>query len=217
LDKKFTLNYYSRMRFITNLMPNLRTATASAPYFSRSLSVLGAGNEGKINFDDIDLKKNFSGAKCAAHTITMNDFMAEELAAREPATAFVHSSPLVVATGAARELPIWARAALKVLTPLISLAGVGADETGARQLFLATSGIYPPAKPASESTTAVGAPTPKDVPVATGVDGKVGSGGYAVNWDGKVTGKKSILDEYHAKGVGKIVWEHTMETFQKIK
>lgn len=205
------------MRFIINLMPNLRAATISAPYFSRSLSVLGAGNEGKINFDDIDLKKNFSGAKCAAHTITMNDFMAEELAVREPATAFVHSSPLVVATGAARELPIWARAAFKVLTPVISLFAVGAEETGARQLFLATSGMYPPAKPAAGSTTAVGTPLPNGMSVMTGIDGKVGGGSYAVDWDGKNSEKKSILDEYHAKGVGKIVWEHTMETFQKIK
>jgi hypothetical protein len=143
--------------------------------------------------------------------------MAEELAAREPATAFVHSYPSIVVSGVARELPLWARAAVKVFTPIISPFAVGADETGARQLFMATSGMYPPAKPAAGSATAAGVPLSKGESVLTGLDGKVGSGGYAVNWDGKVTGKKSILDEYHAKGVGKIVWEHTMGIFEKVK
>lgn len=148
----------------------------------------------------------------------MNDFMAEELAAREPSTAFVHSYPSVVMSGAARELPLWARAAFKVFTPIISPFAVSLEETGARQLFIATSGMYPPGKPAAGSAaTAAGVPVPKGEAVLKGLDGKVGSGGYAVNWDGKITGKKSILDEYHAKGVGKIVWEHTMGVFERVK
>lgn len=216
LDKKFTLNYYSRMRVITNLLPLLQTASTTSPHFSRTLSVLGAGHEDKVNFDDLDLKNTFSGQRCAGHSIVMNDFMAEELAARNPGTSFVHSSPRVVLTGAARELPFWARATMKVFTPVISLFAVSAEETGARQLFLATSGLYPPAKPADGSITAAGVTAPKGVSVMKGVDGKVGSGGYLADWDGEITGKKTLLDEYHNKGVGQIVWEHTMGVFAKV-
>src|SRR6187402_3445580 len=93
LDRKFTLNFYSRMRFITNLLPLLRTAARTTPNFSRSVSILGAGREGHINLDDLDLKSTFSGVSCAAHTIVMNDFMVEEFAAREPGTTFIHSFP----------------------------------------------------------------------------------------------------------------------------
>ena len=209
------MNYYSRMRFITNLLPLLRTASTTAPHLSRSLSVLGPGNEQKINFDDLDLKNTFSGSRCAGHSIVMNDFMVEELASRETGTAFVHSSPFVVVSGAARELPLWARVAIKIATPVLRIFAVGEEETGARQLFLATSGLYPPAKSATGSATAAGTPVPKGLAVVKGMDGKVGSGGYTLNYDGEIAGKKSILDEYHKKGVGKIVWEHTIRMFEK--
>jgi hypothetical protein len=217
LDRKFTLNYYSRMRFITNLLPLLRTASTTGPHLSRTLSVLGPGNEGKLNFDDLDLKNTFSTGRCADHSIVMNDFMTEELASRETGTAFVHSSPFLVVTGAARELPLWARIGVKVLTPVLGLFAVGEEETGARQLFLATSGLYPPAKPTAGSATAAGMPVPKGLAVVKGMDGKVGSGGYTLNYDGEIAGKKSLLDEYHSKGVGKTVWEHTMGIFEKLE
>jgi hypothetical protein len=205
------------MRFITNLLPLLRTASTTTPHLSRTLSVLGPGHENKVNFDDLDLKNTFSVKRCADHSIVMNDFMVEELASREAGTSFVHSSPALVITGGARELPLWARVAVKVLTPVLSLFAVGAEETGARQLFLATSGAYPPAKPAAGSAIAAGTPVPKGLAVVRGMDGKVGSGGYTLNYDGETSGKKSILDEYHSKGVGKIVWEHTMGMFDKVE
>lgn len=133
LDRKFTLNYYSRMRFVYNLLPQLRTASTESPHFSRTLSVLGAGHESAINLSDLDLKTTFSGLRCAAHTTLMNDFMAEEFAAREPGISFLHSSPGVVNTGLARGLPIYLRALLKLATPLMWPFIVSADETGQRQ------------------------------------------------------------------------------------
>lgn len=218
LDRKFTLNYYSRMRFITNLLPQLRNATTTAPHFSRTLSILGAGTEGKVNFDDLELKNTFSTGRCAAHTIVMNDFMAEELASREPGTSFIHSSPGVVNTGIARELPAWARIPLKAFSPLLSPLMVGADETGARQLFNATSGLYPPVKPFENDPLASGVPVPWGLKqVMTGSNGKEGSGGYLVSWNNEITGKQNLLKEYREKGVGATVWEHTMEIFERVK
>ena len=140
LDRKFSLNYYSRMRFIYNLLPLLRNATTSAPNFSRSVSVLGPGNERDgINLADIDLKNTFTPRRCAAHTIVMNDFMTENFATREPGSSFIHTSPGVVNTGIARELPLWAKAAVKITTPLLSLMMTSAEETGSRDGFCSPS------------------------------------------------------------------------------
>jgi hypothetical protein len=122
------------MRFISNLLPQLRTATTEPPHFARSLNILGGGHEAAINLEDLDLKTTFSGIRCANHSIVMNDFMDEEFAAREPGISFLHSNPGIVITGLARGLPFYMRAIMKITTPLIALFAVGADETGQRQL-----------------------------------------------------------------------------------
>lgn len=213
LDRKFTLNYYSRMRFIYNLLPQLRTASAEPPHFARSLSVLGAGHEAAINLADLDLKTTFSGTRCATHSIVMNDFMTEEFATREPSISFLHSNPSFVNTGLGRGLPIYLRGIVKVVMLLSTPFTVSADETGNRQLFLASSGIYPPAK--LGSPLAGGVPFSNDLSVSKGSNGKIGSGGYIVNWNGDITGKEKLLSEYREEGVGKTVWEHTMSMFAK--
>ncbi|KAE8452572.1 hypothetical protein EG329_013831 [Mollisiaceae sp. DMI_Dod_QoI] len=217
LDRKFTLNFYSRMRFISNLLPLLRTASISPPHFARSVSILGAGGERSINLDDLELKHSFSGVRCANHTIVMNDFMAEQFAAKEPNITFMHTFPSIVNTGIARELPFWARGAVKLLMPVFGFLTVGADETGQRQLFHATSGMYPPAKPVNSSSVAAGIPLPTGMAIATGSDGKVGSGGYIVNWNGDITGKAKLLNDYRAKGVAETIFEHTMGIFQRVE
>ncbi|KUJ16731.1 NAD(P)-binding protein [Mollisia scopiformis] len=217
LARKFTLNFYSRMRFTSNLLPLLRAATTSPPGFARSVSVLGAGHEGSINLDDLELKTTFSTTTCADQSITMNDFMAEQFAAREPSVSFMQTSPGVVNTGLARELPFWARVAMKGLTPVVKLFATGADETGERQLFHATSGMYPPAKPLAGSAVASGVPLPTGMAIGTGSDGKVGSGGYIVSPVGDITGNAKLLSDYRAKGVSQIVWDHAYSIFERVQ
>jgi len=204
------------MRFITNLLPQLRTAAETAPHFSRTLSVLGPGHEGNLNLNDLDLKNTFTAARCAAHTIVMNDFMAEELAIKEPATSFIHTSPGVVNTGIARELPLWARLPIKILYPIMKPFFVGAEETGDRHLFIATSGIYAPAEPFASEASAAGVSVPSGLKVMAGSTGKEGSGAYLVNWNNEITGNNKLLKEYREKGVGETVWEHTMGVFERI-
>lgn len=213
LDRKMVLNHYSRARFVTNLLPLLHTASTTTPHFARTLSVLGAGHESAVNFADLGLESTFSGSRCAAHTIVMNSFFVEELAKKEPGISFLHSSPGVVNTGIARELPFWARAGLKFFTPVLSLMMTSQEETGARQLFLATSGMYPPAKPNTD--TSKGVSMSDTLQVGVGSDGQRGSGGYIVNWNGEITGNVQLLSEYREKGVAKTIWERTMAVFQK--
>jgi hypothetical protein len=205
------------MRFISNLLPLLRTASTTPPHFSRSLSILGSGQGSALNLDDLELKKSFTGARCAGHTTTMNDLMVEEFAQRDPGTTFIHSFPSIVKTGVARELPFWARAATKVLMPLLLPFTVGADETGSRQLFMATSGIYPPLKPFEDAAGAAGVPPQKGTEVVQGGSGQIGDGGYNLNWNCEVTGKSKLLADYRQNGVSKTVWEHTMSVFDRVE
>jgi hypothetical protein len=212
------LNYYSRMRFISNLLPLLQVATSNPPHFSRTLSILGAGDEGKVNFDDLELKNTFSPIRCAAHTIVMNDFMTEEFSKRQPGTTFAHSYPSVVITGITRELPTWARVPMKVfLYPIMKAVGiiVSAEETGARQLFIATSGLYPPAKPFENAQFASGVQVPKGLTPILGANGIAGSGAYIVNWNNERAGNQKLLKEYRDKDSGATFWEHTMSILKR--
>ncbi|KFY32922.1 hypothetical protein V495_08597 [Pseudogymnoascus sp. VKM F-4514 (FW-929)] len=217
IDRKFALNYYSRMRFISNLLPLLQTAASKPPHFSRTLSVLSAGWEGKLDFQDLELKNTFSRSKCATQSTTMNSIMTEEFSKRQPATTFSHSYPSGVNTGLARELPVWARAAAKVLTPLMAAITVSQEETGARQLFIATSGLYPPAKPFKDDTLASGVPAPKGFNSPfVGANGAAGSGAYLANWNCEAaTGKQKLLKQYREENVGAKIWDHTMGIFDR--
>jgi len=148
----------------------------------------------------------------------MNDFMVEEFAAREPGTTFIHSFPgHLTTTGITRELPFWARAFIKVVTPPLKPFMVRAEEIGARQLFMATSGIYPPAKPFEGSFPATGFTLPDGVGVVKGANGRIGSGGYILDWNGEVTGDEKILSHYRSKGIPKLVWNHTMGIFDSVE
>ena len=57
-----------------------------------------------------------------------------------------------------------------------------------------------------------------DGEVATGVNGRVGGGVYAVNWNGEVfSGSEKFYREWGLKGLGDKVWEHTMKAFETIE
>ena len=205
------------MRFITNLLPLLRISNASAPHFSRSLTILGAGDEGALNLNDLELKHNYSVRKSAAHSITMTDFMVEELADREPGTSFIHSFPGSVKTGITRDMPLWARIPANVLMVLMKPFLVGLEETGQRQLFNLTSGLFPPGNAFDGAPFAAGVSVPSGTSVAKGSNGTVGSGAYLVNWNNEVTGKERLLKEYRETGAARIVCEHTMGIFDRVE
>lgn len=123
------VNYYTRMRFILNLMPQL-TAAGEANELSRAVSVLAAGSESDIRLDDLDLKKNFTLHACLAHCVMMTDFMIEELAERYRNTSFSHSYPGTVKTGIANQLTGPVRLAVKVLYAVMTPWILNVQESG---------------------------------------------------------------------------------------
>lgn len=208
LDRKMSVNYYSRIRWALNLMPCL-TAAAKAGELSRVNTVLAAGSESDIRLDDLDLRQGFTLHACLAHCSVMSDFMVEELAKKFPQTSFSHSYPGTVKTGIANELNGPARLAVKVLYTLMTPWIINVQESGERHLFQMTSKCYPPKQGGT------GVDIPQGLSEMRGSNGEVASGGYLLDWDGKPTGDEKILTKYRTIGFGKIAWDHTMQMFQQ--
>lgn len=180
LDKKLTTNYYSRMRFAQRLLPLLQSAS---PQLSRVVSVLAPGEEASLDFDNLDLQRDFSLGKAAAHAITMTDFTFEEMAKKNPSVSFVHAFPGAVKTGFAKEANFAIRAAMQlalVALSTFSRMAIGIEESGERHLFAATSAAYPPSD-GQKCGVEVG-----DGDVKKGSAGAVGSGAYLIGADGEV-------------------------------
>jgi len=197
LDKKFSVHYYSRMRFITNFLPLLNAASGTS--LSRVVSVLAAGMEGKLQLDDLSLKSHYSLSACANHATTMNSLIVEELATANPKVSFVHTYPGFVKTNLARSFGSLYSVFSFAITPF----AVPLGESGERHLYAATSKTFPPLeKPDAEASI--------------GSTGVKGSGAYLLHWNGESTGKEKLLKEYRAQGVGKKIWEHTLDVFDKI-
>lgn len=177
LDRKLTTNYYSRMRFTQQLLPLLQSA---CPQLSRVVSVLAPGDESVPDFDNLDLQREFSLRKAAAHAVTMTALTFEEMAKKNPSVSFVHAFPGVVKTGFAKETSFAIRAASQLALSVFSRWTIGIEESGERHLFAATSAAYPPSD-GQKCGVEVG-----DGGVKKGSAGAIGSGAYLIGTDGEV-------------------------------
>lgn len=190
------------MRFAFNLLPQLNQAAKSGG-LSRVVSVLAAGKENNIFLDDLALKKNYGLRSCLNHAATMNSFAAEELAAANPGTTFIHSEPGFVKTNIAKGLGPLLNAVADVFMFVITPFAVPFQESGERHLYEATSNSYPPLSISQESAV-------------IGSNGVKGSGAYLLSWDGAPCGAASIMEEYRSKDAGKLIWKHTLELFERV-
>ncbi len=208
LDRKLTTNYYSRLRFTQQLLPLLQSAS---PQFSRVVSVLAPGGEGTLDFNDLDLKQNFSLLKAAAHTVTMTDFAFEELATKNPTVSFVHSYPGGVKTGFFKESSYALRSAMRVAFAVLSPWTLGIEESGERHLYAATGAAYPPK--AGEN----GGVEVADGGVKKGSAGEIGSGAYFIGSEGEFRANEKVLKELRGQDAGAKIWTHTMKMFESVR
>ncbi|KAI9891307.1 MAG: hypothetical protein M1814_002820 [Vezdaea aestivalis] len=202
LDRKFTLHYFSRWRFAKNLLPLLSNASQKGE-FSRVVSVLSAGREGAVDMKDISLQTTFSLARCASHASTMNSFAAEESAAQNPGTSFIHTDPGVVDTNLLEGFGPLVRFPLKGLQAILTPWSTSVLESGERHVYASTSTSFPPKNKATEDAV-------------TGSDGVKGSGAYLINSSCQPCGKEKILKQYRENGNGKELWKYTQDVFDRI-
>ncbi|KAE8373040.1 hypothetical protein BDV26DRAFT_297296 [Aspergillus bertholletiae] len=208
LEHNHALRYYSRMRFIHNLLPLLSASQAPA----RVVSVLAAGQEGKIEEDNLDLQKSWSFMTAATYGATMNSLAAEHLATLYPTISFVHIFPGLVRTPLINKtLGSFAGSIASFLSRPMSLS---AQESGERHVFISTSAAYPPAAPTDPAN--VGVPLVEGVKTSVASTGKIGGGSYLLNYNGANATNEKLMSGYRAEEFPKKVWAHTLETFQKV-
>ena len=169
--------------------------------------------------NDLELAHSFSMQSAATHTSTMNTLALAEIASTHLNISCVHVFPGVVVTKAftvfAADWVLPLRLLfVHVVLPLAKLFTVSLQESGQRHLFHATSGRYPPA--GLKESPGAGVALPKGLVVAKGENGLQGSGCYLVNYDGETVGDQKLLDEYRKRGMGKKIWEHTQEVFDRV-
>lgn len=182
------------------------------------MSIHGAGKEGRLNEDDLELKHTFSMQSAAMHTSTMNSLALEEIAASHPTISCVHVFPGIVITPAfgtfSEDWALPLRVPFRrVVLPLAKLVTTSLPESGQRHLFHATSARFPPA--GVKDPPGAGVAIPNGVELARGADWKAGTGCYLLNYDGETVGDKKLLDEYRQRGMGKTIWQHTQEVFDR--
>jgi hypothetical protein len=213
LEKSLSLLYYSRMRFIVQLLPLLTSSSIAGG--GRVVSVFGGRDQNFIQ-DDLSLRKpqNFSFATLGSHTAVMTTFFFERLAAAHPGKlSLSHYFPGVVLTPAytTESVPAWFRALFGILKPLVSVMAVSPPDCGQRILFH-TSARFP----ARETPGAQAAATMQKVHLATSSDGVIGGGAYRTNWNGETSSLGKVYEILDQKQVREQVWEHTMRAFEQI-
>uniref|UniRef100_H3GMM6 Oxidoreductase n=1 Tax=Phytophthora ramorum TaxID=164328 RepID=H3GMM6_PHYRM len=114
LDVKMATHYYGRFMLVHDLLKGLNRPGV------RVLNILSAGEGGKIDVNDLDLKHTYSGSSCAAATTQYSDLMTQAFSEHAPDASFMHASPGFVNTGLAKQLPGYLRVPFKGLAALFA-------------------------------------------------------------------------------------------------
>jgi hypothetical protein len=211
LDQMMSLVYYSRIRFILQLMPLLEVS--NSPDGAHIVSIDAAGTVGKLFRNDLSLldPSHYSYINVKSHAAYMTTMAFEQLASQHTRLAFVYMYPGMVFGPAYRDpsLPWWFKALRSVAEPLLRTTfATLPEESGSRTLFLAT-----PAFASARSNHA-------NSGLAKGTNGSSGSGCYAVGSHCDPIAQKSdttLYPKLRDEGFSEEVWMHTMEVFHHIE
>ncbi|KAJ9141734.1 NAD(P)-binding protein [Pleurostoma richardsiae] len=205
------LTYYSRIRFIVNLLPLLQKATS----LRRVVTVLAGGKEGRL-FDDDFVGRKLPMSAIRGHACTMMTLALEAISEKAPAVSFIHNYPGAIDTNLIRGDEGFMLQVMKYAFKVMLLfKSMPLKECGERHTFLCTSSKYPPRE---DDASASGLPLAGSVRVARGIDGKVGSGVYSVDDEGEISDSavEELLAGYRQKGMVEKLWKHTEEEFLRI-
>lgn len=217
LDAFLSMTYYSRIRFIMQLMPLL---TAS-PVPGHVISIYTGGMEdGTAKPGELPIglppPKTYGITTVRKHTCFMKNFVFEELADQHAGhLSLSHIFPGLVdgPTFYSPDMPTWFRIVWRLMKPLASLLMTSKDDCGDVMLYLATERY--PAKGTvqnGEGKKLVGG-----VEVARSTNGVLGGGSYALGQKGDVQGKEVSYENVRREGLGQQIWDHTMEILGRIE
>jgi len=199
------------MRFILNLLPLLQKADS----LRRVVSVLVATYEGPIDTNNI-VGEGFPLTKWRDQVASVETLLLEEAARRAPEVSFIHTAPGIVKSGIMRDAKGFGNSILITMSNLLGpLIQTPPDESGKRNIFLATSAMYAPNQ---GSDAVVGVPLGGKLVVARGSNGRIGSGMYTVDNKGESSSLKveKLLAGFRENGTADKVWDYIAADFKKI-
>ncbi|KAI1736490.1 NAD(P)-binding protein [Xylaria scruposa] len=193
------LNYYSRIRFIDNLLSLIQRA----PALRRVVTVGGGGYESELDTTDFPALR-VPQDKLRGHLTALVTLGLEAVARRAPDVSFVHDYPGTVRTKLLDYLPEGVLRTLEFM-PI--------DESGERQLYIATSARFP----AADRVDAVGVSLGEGIGVAIGTSGVVGSGMYSIGSDCEDVSPSvlELLGVMRRQGLVQEVRQHTEDEFRR--
>jgi hypothetical protein len=202
------------MLLAQELLPQLNAAGA-ADELARVMAVGGAGKEAAIDEDDLELKNSYSMDQYMVHATVMTDFVFDRYASENPKVGFVFVFPGLVNTNIFTSMPVYIKFALGLFKPLLNLlVFVPIEESGARNVFHLTNGLYKARDQSERSKSFVKIPEGKTI--ATGFNGKVGSGFYLADWNGETPAAKEFLNDYRERKVDEKIWENLQGVFKRV-
>jgi hypothetical protein len=193
------LNYYTRILFITSLLPLLR----AAPNLRRIISVGGGTQEGPLDAADFPALR-IPLPQLRGHLSTLVTLGLEAIARNEATVSIVHDYPGTVKTPLLNYMSEEQMSAL-MFVPL--------EECGERHLFLATSGRFRAAEGGCN-----GVMVGEGDEVAVGTSGVRGSGMYSVRPDCESASAEvlELLAGLKEKGMVDEIWRHTEGEFTRV-
>ncbi|KAH0359329.1 hypothetical protein KCU65_g10022, partial [Aureobasidium melanogenum] len=212
LDKSMSLLYYSRMRFINNLLSNLLCSTLSTG--ARIISIFAGGMEtmGTLHSTDIclDQPKHYSFANCRTHCIAMKTMWFEELATKHAGKlSCSHMYPgLVVHKGFDDiNFPLWFKIIWRIVKPLVRFLPMylTPGEIGQRVLFLASGQRYAPRGSGGGAE------------VVDATDGVKGGGAYSVTYTNEINDVSKFYQKLRVEKFKEAVLQHTEDVLKAIE
>lgn len=213
LDAFLSTTYYSRMRFILQLMPLLTAATLPG----HVISVYAGGFEDGTSPGELPIgcppPSSYSISGVRKYTCFMKTFFFEELAEKHAGRlSLSHIYPGLVdgPTFLSDDMPAWFRFVWRLMKPLAKLFMTPSDVCGQVMLFLATS-RYPAKGTDNDAQKLLDGPE-----MAKSTKGEPGGGSYAVGNMADVQNKGLSYEKVRTERMSKQVWDHTMETLERV-
>ncbi|KAG8926483.1 hypothetical protein FRC02_008859 [Tulasnella sp. 418] len=125
IDIKLALHFYSRWKFVDELMPLLLKAKEQGQE-ARVMTVMAAGRGGKTDINDLGLKQTYSPTNAAIAAPIYNDLLVKEYSRQYPQLSFTHIHPGPVDTPLASKSH-WA---IKMIYPLVAWLNVDPEICG---------------------------------------------------------------------------------------
>jgi len=97
IDQKLAVLYYSRFKFIRELLPLLQEAKKQGEP-ARAMNILAAGQGAPVDLNDLGLKKGYNSRSSFRYSPGCTELATEEFAKRNPNISFIHIFPGFVDT-----------------------------------------------------------------------------------------------------------------------